>query len=52
MQTIHSAPNSHVHHDPAAVERYYHEVAKALASATEILVVGPGSAKLALIKHV
>ena len=46
------APNTHVHHDPAAVERFYHEVAKALSSAAEILVVGPGSAKLALIKHI
>jgi stalled ribosome rescue protein Dom34 len=30
---------------------YYHQVAKALVGATEILVVGPAQAKLELIKH-
>jgi stalled ribosome rescue protein Dom34 len=46
------APNAHVHRDPAAAEHFYHRVAAALESAGEILVLGPGSAKLALIKHV
>ena len=32
-------------------QSYYHEVAQALKDAAEILVVGPSSAKLALIKH-
>lgn len=32
-------------------QAYYHEVIEALAGAQEILVVGPGQAKLALIKH-
>lgn len=32
-------------------QHYYHEVAEALAGAGEILVVGPGHAKLELIKH-
>jgi stalled ribosome rescue protein Dom34 len=32
-------------------QKYYHEVAQALADAAEILVVGPSNAKLALIKH-
>ena len=32
-------------------QKYYHEVAHALADAAEILVVGPSNAKLALIKH-
>ncbi len=46
------APNQHVHRDPAAKEHFYHHVAEALASAGEILVLGPGSAKLQFIKHV
>lgn len=46
------APNQHVRRDPAAAEHFYHQVATALASAGEILVVGPGSAKLELIKHI
>ncbi len=32
-------------------EKYYHEVAHAVAGALEILIVGPSTAKLALIKH-
>jgi stalled ribosome rescue protein Dom34 len=36
------------HEDP----HYYDEVAKAVADAQEVLVVGPGTAKLELIKHV
>jgi stalled ribosome rescue protein Dom34 len=32
-------------------QKYYHEVAHAIADAKEILVVGPSNAKLALIKH-
>jgi stalled ribosome rescue protein Dom34 len=31
---------------------YYHEVVEALRGAQEILVVGPGHAKLQLIKHI
>jgi len=31
---------------------YYHEVVETLAGATEILIVGPGQAKLELIKHI
>jgi stalled ribosome rescue protein Dom34 len=46
------APNLHVHRDPAAAEQFYHRAAAALESASEVLVVGPGSAKLAFIKHV
>jgi stalled ribosome rescue protein Dom34 len=33
-------------------QHYYHEVVEALAGATEILIVGPGQAKLELIKHI
>lgn len=33
-------------------QHYYHEVVEALAGAAEILIVGPGQAKLELIKHI
>ncbi|HQT00276.1 MAG: translational machinery protein [Hydrogenophilales bacterium 16-64-46] len=33
-------------------QNYYHEVVEALAGAAEILIVGPGHAKLELIKHI
>jgi len=55
------APHRHVHrhptvtaeHDhPADAARFYHDAAHALADAEEILVVGPGTAKLELIKHI
>jgi stalled ribosome rescue protein Dom34 len=46
------APNKHLQRDPAAAEQFYHRVAEALASGGEVLVVGPGSAKLAFLKHV
>jgi stalled ribosome rescue protein Dom34 len=32
-------------------EHYYHGIAEALASPSEILIVGPGQAKTALFKH-
>ena len=32
-------------------QKYYHEVAHAVADALEILIVGPSTAKLALMKH-
>ena len=37
------------HH--VADQTYLHEVVEAVASANEILIVGPGSAKLELMKH-
>jgi stalled ribosome rescue protein Dom34 len=40
------------HAHPADTEHYFHDVAQALSDASEILVVGPGSAKLQFIKHV
>lgn len=46
------APNKHVHRDPAAAEHFYHHVAEELRAAGEILIVGPGSAKLGLLKHI
>jgi stalled ribosome rescue protein Dom34 len=33
-------------------QNYYHEIVEALAGAAEILIVGPGQAKLELIKHI
>ncbi len=40
------------HAHPADATHFFEEIARALADAEEILVVGPGSAKLELIKHV
>ena len=40
------------HSHPADAQRYYHDVAKALEGAAQILVVGPATAKLEFIKHV
>lgn len=45
-------PKSQVRRDPAAAEQFYHLVAQAIEAAGEVLVVGPGTAKLELIKHV
>lgn len=53
-------PHRHLQHKRGSVsgsrqpedQHYYHEVADALKGATEILVVGPGHAKLELIKHI
>jgi hypothetical protein len=59
-KTLH-APHHHVHRHPKVTaehnhptdgEHFYHEVARALEGADEILVVGPSTAKLELIKHV
>ncbi|MHB1092343.1 translational machinery protein [Thiobacillus sp.] len=33
-------------------QQYYHDVVEALSGAVEILIVGPGHAKLELIKHI
>ncbi|MES2370620.1 hypothetical protein [Thiobacillus thioparus] len=33
-------------------QQYYHDVVEALSGAAEILIVGPGHAKLELIKHI
>lgn len=57
-KTIH-APNHHVRHSevtrerehPAEAKHYYHDVAKVLADAAKILIVGPGTAKLELVRH-
>jgi stalled ribosome rescue protein Dom34 len=33
-------------------QHFYHEVVEAMSGAAEILIVGPGQAKLELIKHI
>lgn len=56
------APVHHIHRHskgpteakehPEDEKRFFHELAQALASAGEILVVGPGAAKLHFVKYV
>jgi stalled ribosome rescue protein Dom34 len=47
---LHARHTTHEkHHDD---NPYYHEVAAALAGAHEILITGPGAAKLELVKHI
>lgn len=55
-----SNPHKHLHHKSGAVgsghapedQHYYHEVVDALRGTQEVLIVGPSSAKLNLIKHI
>ena len=52
-------PARHIHHKAGSLgsghtaedAHYYHEIAEALAPLGEVLVVGPGQAKTALLKH-
>ena len=52
-------PARHIHHKAGSVGtghtaedgHYYHEIAEALAPLGEVLLVGPGQAKTALMKH-
>jgi stalled ribosome rescue protein Dom34 len=59
-EIIHTkSKHSHLHHKAGTLgsghaapdQSYLHEVTEAVASAAEILVVGPGSAKLELLRH-
>ena len=43
-----SASGTHMNVDPS----YLHEIVQAVSDAKEILIVGPGSAKAALMKHI
>lgn len=53
-------PNTHLHHKAGSLsghrapgdQSFLHEVVKALKPAMEWLIVGPGSAKLELVKHI
>ena len=56
-----AAPQHHVHRHPKVTaehehpvdaQKYFHEIAHALEKAEEILILGPSTAKLELIKHV
>lgn len=46
-----SGPGAESGHRAQEDQHYYHEVAKALSDAGAILVVGPSTAKLELIRH-
>ena len=54
------APHAHMHRHshatkdhthPADAQHFFHDVAKALETATDVLVLGPSTAKLELMKH-
>jgi stalled ribosome rescue protein Dom34 len=53
-------PNTHIHHKAGSLsghraledQRFLHEIVTALKPAKEWLIVGPGSAKLELVKHI
>jgi stalled ribosome rescue protein Dom34 len=45
----HPSATAEHHHDE---EPFFHDVAKALEGAEEILIVGPSTAKLELVKHI
>lgn len=58
-KAIHSkTPNKHLrakhttHEKHHAESGFHHEIAEALKGAKEILITGPGSAKLELVKHI
>jgi stalled ribosome rescue protein Dom34 len=52
-----AAPHHHLHHRandghrPGEDQTFFHSIAATLAAAREILVVGPGSAKLGFVRH-
>ena len=60
-QTLHSNnPTMHIHHKTNTIgsgheslgHAFLHEIAVAVASAGEVLIVGPGNAKTELVKHI
>jgi stalled ribosome rescue protein Dom34 len=54
------SPNHHLHHRKGSIagkrspedQHFFHEIVEALRPAAEWLIMGPGSAKLELVKHV
>jgi hypothetical protein len=52
IEDVLKAPKHHRERGSAEMEHFFHDVAKAVSDAQEILVCGPGSAKLELIRHV
>jgi stalled ribosome rescue protein Dom34 len=49
---IHHKAGALTGHHQVSSQTYLHEVVEAVAGANEILIVGPGVAKLELIKHI
>src|SRR5689334_14347685 len=47
-----TGPGAESGHRVPEDQHYYHDIAKALEGASEILVLGPATAKLEFIKHV
>ena len=57
-----SSPQHHVHRHPKGpgaaaahpddAQRFFHQVVEVLRDADQVLIVGPGTAKLELVKHV
>ncbi len=56
-KTVHGPPKHHLHHsarkgqESHAVQEYFDAVIAALADAEEIVVAGPGPAKMELVRH-
>jgi stalled ribosome rescue protein Dom34 len=48
----HPKGGAEVHNHPDDIKHYFQEVAKALADAGEILILGPSTAKLQFVKYV
>lgn len=51
-ESILKGPKHHHERGSAEMEHFFHDVVKAVSDAEEILVCGPGSAKLELVRHV
>lgn len=59
LRVMPAKPNVHLHHHHGAItdghakedQHYYHNIAAAIADAGEVLICGPGQAKLELMKH-
>lgn len=52
IEDVLKGPKHHRERGSAEMEHFFHDVVKAVSDAQEILVCGPGSAKLELIRHV
>ena len=59
-KTVRAPDTHHPHHpkrpdhhkgSPADAEHFYHDVVRSLEGADEVLVMGPGTAKLEFIRH-
>lgn len=52
VEDVLKGPTHHRERGSAEMEHFFHHVVEAVADAQEILVCGPGSAKLELLRHV